>query len=76
LVQETRLDLRNYGLPRKPCPVMALPTQRKEGSPMSIDDLFEGELVTTIPSPAQLGADKMPGDGDGEDKGDHCSFQL
>lgn len=39
----------------------------------TIDDLFEGPLTTAVPTPAQAHADKMPGDADGEDQGDHCS---
>jgi hypothetical protein len=42
----------------------------------SIDDLFEGQIVTAVPTAAQLHKDKAPGEADGEDKGDHCSAQL
>jgi hypothetical protein len=43
---------------------------------MNIDELFDGPLVTTVPSLIQLNSDKAPGDGDGEDKGDHCKVSL
>jgi hypothetical protein len=41
-----------------------------------IDELFDGPLVTAIPTQSPALAEKMPGDGDGEDKGDHCSVQA
>jgi hypothetical protein len=42
----------------------------------SIDELFDGQLATAVPTPEQLHASKAPGDADGEDEGDHCSVQV
>ncbi|MBS2545499.1 hypothetical protein KGQ19_01315 [Catenulispora sp. NL8] len=39
----------------------------------TIDELFDGPLVTAVPSGTLV--EKSPGDGDGEDKGDYCSVQ-
>ncbi len=37
-----------------------------------IDNLFTGPLVEEVPSDEEANRDKVPGDADGEDKGDHC----
>lgn len=37
-----------------------------------IDDLFEGDLMIGVPAPDAEYSRKMPGDGDGDNKGDHC----
>jgi hypothetical protein len=39
----------------------------------TVDELFVGALVVGVPSIADQMTPKMPGDADGEDKGDHCA---
>lgn len=40
---------------------------------MIIDDLFVGELVIGVPSLESQTSRKMPGDADGDNRGDHCA---
>ncbi|WP_020631976.1 hypothetical protein [Amycolatopsis alba] len=40
---------------------------------MDVDAMFTGDLVLSVPSTEGLYAPKMPGDADGNDKGDHCA---
>lgn len=39
---------------------------------MDIDAIFTGVLVLEVPSVEAAYAPKMPGDADGNNKGDHC----
>jgi hypothetical protein len=40
---------------------------------LSVDELFEGELVVDVPALAVEYARKSLGDQDGDNRGDHCS---
>ncbi|WP_019812216.1 hypothetical protein [Saccharomonospora halophila] len=40
---------------------------------MDLNAMFIGDLVLDVPSEESLYAPKMPGDADGNDKGDHCA---
>ncbi|WP_329072589.1 hypothetical protein [Amycolatopsis sp. NBC_01480] len=40
---------------------------------MDLDAMFTGDLVLDVPSTESLYTPKMPGDADGNNKGDHCA---